>query len=698
MLHVFFIVFQIGVALTDLAIGSYVLWKNPRGLVNRSFCIFAAGIGVWAGSVALLGHTQLFAFAEIALYSGHVMVAGIVLLAETFPDKKQIEKRFFLVFVPLAIITILTPFNLFIRSAVRGVGGNIEPVNGPLFPLMVIVVGGYIVLSAFLLVRRYVRLTGIAKVQMRYLILGAGIFIAGMFIADLLLPALGIFEFNMLGPIFSIAFLGFTAYAILRYQLMDIRVIIKRGISYALVIISVAIVFFGAEFIIEKFFYTNDEVVDIVAAMVGAFAFSRFRSFFEDVTDRIFFRGDYDYSKAVQELGPLLNETIDLDKLLGSIREFLKRTVKPTMAIFVFENDGDTAKGYDVFSDKASHWSVQETTLMMEMASMLPRKPLYVQDVNSVPDAEVYQAISNLGRRMGIAAIIPLFSKEERASILFLGKKLSDEIFGPKDKGLLAVLSHQAGMAIENSRLYEKIRRYNEELERRVIERTEQVRNMYEMQSQFLTDISHELQTPIAIVQGNLELLDQEKAAAMKDAVRVIRTTIEGMSRLVTNLLGIAKLNFSKNKFYKTPISVETLLEEAHGDCFILAKNKGLDFSFLSEPLLISGDSHKLKEVLLNLLSNAFTHTSSGGSVFLGARQVGKYAEIVVTDTGSGIAPENLPHIFDRFYRINNELSRSNGIGLNICKQIIEAHDGTINVQSIEGKGSSFIICLPILP
>jgi len=79
------------------------------------------------------------------------------------------------------------------------------------------------------------------------------------------------------------------------------------------------------------------------------------------------------------------------------------------------------------------------------------------------------------------------------------------------------------------------------------------------------------------------------------------------------------------------------------------------------------------------------------------ARRVGKYAEIVVTDTGFGIAPENIRHIFDRFYRINSETSKGNGIGLNICKQIIEAHSGTISAESRQGKGSSFIVRLPIL-
>ena len=107
-------------------------------------------------------------------------------------------------------------------------------------------------------------------------------------------------------------------------------------------------------------------------------------------------------------------------------------------------------------------------------------------------------------------------------------------------------------------------------------------------------------------------------------------------------------------------------------------------------------DKDKIKEVILNLVSNALKYTASGGKISLTGAIVGANAEIVAEDTGLGIAPEVLPQIFERFYRIDNDGSRGTGIGLNICKQVIEVHGGSISAESEPGKGSRFIIHLPL--
>jgi signal transduction histidine kinase len=252
-------------------------------------------------------------------------------------------------------------------------------------------------------------------------------------------------------------------------------------------------------------------------------------------------------------------------------------------------------------------------------------------------------------------------------------------------------------MAIENARLYEEVRAYSEDLETRVAERTEEIRSMYETQSKFLTDISHALQTPIAILRGNVEVLEQRVTPQTKDTMRVIVTTLNNMARLVGGVLESARLKFSKNKFYKTDIVVGILLEEVYEDCLILGEDKGVRLPFSSEEeIVVAGDKDKLKEVLLNLISNALKHTEPGGVISLLGRKKADCAEIIVEDTGCGIPAENLANIFERFYRIDGESIAGTGIGLHICKQIIEAHDGAITVESECGKGSRFIVHIPL--
>jgi signal transduction histidine kinase len=231
-----------------------------------------------------------------------------------------------------------------------------------------------------------------------------------------------------------------------------------------------------------------------------------------------------------------------------------------------------------------------------------------------------------------------------------------------------------------------------------VAARTKELRSTYDEQAKFLADISHELQTPIAILRGNVEILERCAGAPEAHAsVRVIAATLDSMARLVNSILEGARLKFSKDKFYKTDIAVRLLLEEVYEDCFVLSEDKGIRFSYASEEATVVGDREKLKEVLLNLISNALKYTARGGTIALLGRAAPGYAEIIIEDTGCGIPAENLPNIFERFYRIEGDAAvAGTGIGLHICQQIVEAHNGAITVESELGRGSRFTVRIPL--
>lgn len=482
----------------------------------------------------------------------------------------------------------------------------------------------------------------------------------------------------------------------------DFRTVVKRSISYALLIAVIAIVFFSSEFLIEKYIDSNDEMVDIACAIGGAIAFSWFRSFFDRATDRIFFRGDYDYAEAVAELGPLLNETIDLKFLLGLLNDFLLRTIKPSRVVFILDGASSPMLFPSAASDGGFCDGGQEYLALAEAFRRSFGSALFVarHPADGEPSALA------MARTLGVAAIIPLAAKESKDALLCLGIKRSGGAFAQKDVRLLQVLSSQAGMVIENARLYEEVRAYSEDLEARVAARTEEVTSMYEAQSKFLVDISHALQTPIAILRGNVEVLEQCVTPQTKSPTRVIVATLNSMARLVGSLLESARLKFSKNKFYKADVVVAALLEEVYEDCLILGEDKGVRLSFSSEEgIVVAGDKDKLKEVLFNLISNALKHTERGGAITLSGKRAAdsgaadgsaEIAEIIVEDTGCGIPPENLADIFERFYRIDGDGIAGTGIGLHICRQIVEAHDGTIIAESEPGKGSRFTVRIPL--
>jgi signal transduction histidine kinase len=496
----------------------------------------------------------------------------------------------------------------------------------------------------------------------------------------------------------SIIIIG-RSFSLIRRHFFDIQTVIRRSVSYGCSLAMIAIFFFGTEFIIEKFICTNDEVVDIVCAVAGAFAFHFFRSFFDHATDKIFFRKEYDYAKAIYEIGPLLNTTIDLKFLLSGINEFLVRTVKPDKAIFIF----DEASSPMLFENGGGHTNVYPYKKYQDLAgyfSLHFSQAIFVQDMWLGDNKKYGDEMVAMALCLDIAAIVPLALKEEPPAVMLLGRRLSGGAFRKKDVGLVTALAQQADMAVRNTRLYEETRHYNEVLEAKVAERTEKIRTMYESQSKFLTEVSHELQTPIAILRGNTEVLQGRSRQAREHALRVIITTVDDMSRLVGNLLESAKLKFSKNIFYKKDVCVGVLLQEIYEDCLILAEDKNIHLSVASEDIWVCADKNRLKEVILNLISNALKHTPRGGAISLVAKNKEGAALIIVQDTGLGIPPADLENIFERFYKMaNNDRPRAgnNGIGLNICRQIVEAHGGTIRAESEVGQGSHFIIQLPIL-
>ncbi|MGC9599499.1 MAG: ATP-binding protein [Minisyncoccia bacterium] len=686
----------------NLGIGIYVFLKNPRGIVHRSFFVFTLGIVGWSASMMLVPLTGQFWPAIAAFWSGEIVVLGFVLLAEVFPESRPLRKRFLFLLLPWFGLVLLTPFGAFIRAARFNAAGYLEPQHGPLFPLFGFVVGAYIAWSIVTMVRKYRCLRGIHRVQMRYFAAGACAFLFLAFLSNTFLPLFGIVEFNLLGPLFSIVFIASTAYAIVRHQFMDIRIVVQRGLLYAFSIGLIACIFFGIDFIVRMFTQTEGWADDVAAAIVGAFGFVWFRRFFERVTDRFFFRNDYDYTAAVRELGRLLHSTIDLAVLLQSLDTFLMRTIKPERSVFSYDAP-------DKRKVRAFFHGVDESFLEREYedvcVNIFEKKTDQFLLQEWEGRWESGQGVSETERRttlacaekLKIGAAVPFMVRGKTAAVMLLGKKLSGDIFRSKDIELLGVLAHQAGMAIENARLYEEARRYGEEMEMRVAERTEEVRVMQEAQAKFITDASHELQTPVAILKGNMEILEGSRKGNRKTALGVMSKTIERMSRATDNLLTIVRLNSSKEKLHKQEIIVEDLLGEAYDDCIVLAENKGVLLSYASDPARVAGDRDKLKEVILNFVSNALKHTPRGGRIALLGKADGGNVLIVVEDTGSGVAPENLPHIFERFYRIKTDGTSGTGLGLDICRQIIEAHGGTVRAESELSRGSRFVVSLPAL-
>lgn len=223
-----------------------------------------------------------------------------------------------------------------------------------------------------------------------------------------------------------------------------------------------------------------------------------------------------------------------------------------------------------------------------------------------------------------------------------------------------------------------------------------------ETQRNFCEIAAHEMKTPLTILRGNLEvaLLKARTADEYRD---VLLSNLEQVDRLISltrPLLTLAKFTSSKPPIQLAPLDVEPFLREIVQELTLLANDRRITLSLDARAVPpILGDAQWLKQALINLLDNALRYTPAGGTVTVHAREEGGEVLIDVEDTGHGIEPEHIPHLFERFYRTEwarAEDAAGTGLGLPIVKEIVEAHGGTISVTSRVGQGSIFTLRIPV--
>ncbi len=217
-------------------------------------------------------------------------------------------------------------------------------------------------------------------------------------------------------------------------------------------------------------------------------------------------------------------------------------------------------------------------------------------------------------------------------------------------------------------------------------------------QRRFVADASHELRTPLTTIRGNLGLLQRVPPISDEDRVAVLADMSEEgerMSRLINDLLVLARADAGR-ALRSEPVALQPVIDDLCRNAALLAPGRSIE-CHAPDGIMVQGDPDALKQVLLILLDNALKFTSRTGYVSLSARDAGGRVTIQVSDTGVGIAPDALPHIFERFYR--GDASRTGagaGLGLSIARTLVQAQGGILAVESTLGRGSTFSVTLPV--
>lgn len=224
-----------------------------------------------------------------------------------------------------------------------------------------------------------------------------------------------------------------------------------------------------------------------------------------------------------------------------------------------------------------------------------------------------------------------------------------------------------------------------------------------EEQKRFVADASHELRTPLTALKTSIEVALRDKKMTAKGAKNVLKSNLEevdSLESLASSLLSLAQYQKDGTQLTFGPVNLKEVLGQASKKVSPLAKKKSIDLEMKAPNVAIEADEMSLQKLMAILLDNAIKYTPDGGKVAVVADSDRRHLVLKVRDTGIGIAPEDLPHIFDRFYRVDPSRSKIEvsgyGLGLSMAKKIIDLHQGSIGVSSVVGEGTVFTVRLPL--
>jgi signal transduction histidine kinase len=322
--------------------------------------------------------------------------------------------------------------------------------------------------------------------------------------------------------------------------------------------------------------------------------------------------------------------------------------------------------------------------------AFLDRSVVHVPDLQAV--ASEFAASTARQRGVGSMLAVPLLREQEAVGVIGLAREIVGP-FSPEQIEVLQTFADQAVIAIENARLFREIE-----------DKSRQLEVASQHKSEFLANMSHELRTPLNAIIGFSEVLSErmfgELNEKQEEYLKDIYASGTHLLSLINDILDLSKIEAGRMELELTDFNFPQAIENALTLVRERASRRGIALAHTMDERLgeIRGDERKVKQVLLNLLSNALKFTPEGGRVEVRAGMVDGMAEISVTDTGVGIAPEDQGAIFEEFRQVGTaeKKAEGTGLGLTLCRKFVELHGGRIWVTSQVGVGSTFTFAIPV--
>ncbi len=698
-------------ALICTGFAAVVFYKKKQDKLAQFLVLIMIFTACWLSSNSLADiaktESSLILFSGLAVISGFFLHSFYLCFVEFFIDKSlSLRKKIF--YVAPSILAVPFAFSKYSTAAIyfpEGQPAQIEP--GILYYFFILFSWFVFIYSINRLRIEHKKSNYQRKAQIAYIQLGFLIMALFGQLFSVILPLFGTIHLFNLGPQFSLFLIVLIAYAIFKHKLFDIKIVIQLGIIYSILLAGIVSVYLAVLYVLLFLLKETDShiiflISSLITTIIGIFGVPPIQLYFQKITDKIFFKNKYNYSKSLRRLSEIVSRNINLKDILAKAEDALKDIFKVENVCYLLISENAKLIKHEKFKkiDK-KHAKYLAKALSGKKKYIITSEIPYILKNNKrlgEEQTEALDKIEKLCKSRKLEIVIPLFANDKLIGAFSLSKKLSGDAYTDRDIHLLQTFSHQAALALEKSKLYEQVIDHTKNLERRVLERTSEIKELQENQAQVMMDISHGLQTPLTIVKGELDLL--QNRIQDTHVFGRLEKSIDRISKFIAAMLNLSRLETEANTDKKEKINISLLLEELLEYFTTLAEQKSISItSEVAKNIFVLGSRNRLEELITNLVSNAVKYIANERKITVTLEKEEKNAVLRISDTGIGIHKEELPNLFKRYYRSEEEHNtiQGTGLGLAICNKIVQNHHGRISITSTLGEGTTVEVMLPLI-
>ena len=699
--------------------------RNPTNILFAAICLIGALINADGFLVTILPDKTLALAVDRGLHLFFVFTPPIYI--SFIHSLLGISGRRWLVHISLIFslaLAYFVPSDLFISGIQYYDFGPIAKA-GPAYYLFSIIAGllvFYGLITLFMGMRK--AKDNQQRNRIKYILGGIGL--ASSLIASNVLTICGL----NIPPMANFNFIPavFLAYVVLRYDLLDMGAMIRRGTIYfiltgILTTLYILIIYlFNAVFMMSNF--KEYLLLPLVLALLIVLLFNPLHQKVQRLIDKFFFRGRYDYQKLLKDISGAMASLLKFDQIKELLLKSISQALQVThVCLIVFDDN----KGYiQLFSNARENIIGEDQNLLdkkhpiiafLEKTGKPLNKYIVEKKTRHVDERDQLLPIFDTLRA---SLIVPMISKTKLIGMIILGQKKSGELFVHEDLELLTTIANQSVTALENAKSYEEIEKLNRDLEKKVEERTMDLRRALEekertqrqlIQSESLAAIgqlvagtAHELNNPLAsassLIQTTVESVDEweVKDGNRDEVINDLTFALKELRRagdIVRSLLDLSR----QSQVYVEPVDINIAIDDALRVLYNQYKHLQIEIEKKYDRGLpvVEGNFANLGQVFINVIKNAIEALDNGhGKLTIVTKHNEDAGRVLIEcrDDGKGIPDDHVMNIFKPFFT-TKAVGKGTGLGLYISHEIVKRHGGNIYVESKEGEGSVFLIELP---